>query len=189
MWDWISDVKSRLSRIAGGKPFAGGCVFGKHLGWNDHLDDIGVASDALIAAKQVLYVQGMGGVVDSGQWDAEGEAADVLPAFRHLFFWSDSRSLVVGRLWSSSDGKGRTKYPMIACVHLEGRTEPGIPDIAPLLEELEVQFKAATTADEVRGILAKETARCPGLLLASAVAPPARKAKPGRRRIGCIRVW
>lgn len=176
MLDWLADLKNGLARITGAvAPSAGVGVFGKHPGWDDHLDDIGLHSDALIAAKQLVYVRGIGGVVDAGQWDADGEAADVLPAFRHLFFWSDSRSLVVGRLWSSSDGKGRTKYPMIACVHLEGRTEPGIPDIAPLLEELEVQCKSATTADEVRGILAKEAVRCPGLLAASAVVSPARK--------------
>ena len=157
---WISEITSAITRIAGGhEPSAGLAIFGKHPGWNDHLDDIGVTSNALIAAKQILYVQGIGGVVDSGQWDSEAANADILPAFRHLFYWVDQRSLLVGRFWSSSDGKGRTKYPMIACVHLEGRTEPGLPDATALLENMETRCKAVTTANEVTSIVADETAR------------------------------
>ena len=172
MWGWISELKSGIARIAGANPFAGLCVFGKHPGWNDHLDDIGVVSDALIAAKQILYVQGIGGVIDSGQWDVE--ANDILPAFRHVFLWADSRSIIVGRMWSSSDGKGRTKYPMIACIHLEGRTAAGIPDVLPLLESLETQCRAATTADEVRAILTRENARCNEFLASPEMPPIAR---------------
>ncbi len=169
--NWISEIKSAITRFAGAnETFAGLAVFGKHPGWNDHLDDIGVVSEALIAAKQILYVQGIGGVVDSGQWDSEAENADILPAFRHLFYWADQRSLLVGRLWSSSDGKGRTKYPMIACIHLGGRTEPGIPDAMSLLESMETRCKAVATASEVISIVAEENARAKALITAPAVA-------------------
>jgi len=43
-------------------------AFGKHPAWDDHIDDIGLDMDTLIAAKRILYVQGIGGNIDSGSW-------------------------------------------------------------------------------------------------------------------------
>jgi len=43
-------------------------AFGKHPAWDDHIDDIGLDTDTLIAAKRILYVQGIGGNIDSGSW-------------------------------------------------------------------------------------------------------------------------
>src|SRR5947208_3276593 len=44
-------------------------AFGKHPGWNDHLDDLGLDTDALINAKRLLYIQGISQNIDSGAWD------------------------------------------------------------------------------------------------------------------------
>src|SRR5262245_24203118 len=99
-------------------------AFGKHPGWNDHLDDQGLDTDSLIAAKRLLYVQGISQNIDSGAWenleqvpaDAPTQAVGRLDLFRHDFLWhmrQDGNSVMLaGRLWSSSDGKGRDKYPM-----------------------------------------------------------------------------
>ena len=45
-------------------------AFGKHPGWNDHIDDLGLDTDALVTAKRLLYVQGISQNIDAGAWDA-----------------------------------------------------------------------------------------------------------------------
>lgn len=170
MAGWLNDIGNKLGGLIGKRPGAAHVgAFGKHPGWNDHLDDIGLDTEPLIAAKQYLYVQGIGGVIDTGQWEAlpEGEA---LPEFRHTFFWVDERDLLVGKLWFSSDGKGRTKYPMVVCVHFANRNAPGIPDTIPLLEQLELSCRATTSPDDVRRLIAGAKMTAEQLL--EAPAPP-----------------
>ena len=149
----LSDIGSKLGSFIGKRPGSAHVgAFGKHPGWDDHLDDIGLDTEPLIAAKQYLYVQGIGGVIDAGQWEAlpEGEA---LAEFQHTFVWMDDRETLVGRLWSSSDGKGRKKYPMFVSVHLSNRAAPGIPDAALLLDPLEQSCRATTSPDHIRSLV------------------------------------
>jgi hypothetical protein len=47
------------------------CGFGKHPGWNDHLDDIGVITDSLIKAKALIY-DGIVHQVESAAWEKGG---------------------------------------------------------------------------------------------------------------------
>src|SRR6267142_2546677 len=86
----------------------GRCValaaFGKHPGWDDHVEDLGLEPASLNLAKTVLYVNGIGGQIDSGAWE-KSDPAQQLPDFRHLFVWQRSGQILIGRLWSSSDGK------------------------------------------------------------------------------------
>ena len=154
MPDWLTDLGSKLGSFIGKPPAAHFGAFGKHPGWNDHLDDIGLDTEPLIAAKQYIYVQGLGGVIDAGQWEAlpPGEALD---EFAHVFMWIDGRDALVGKLWSSSDGKGRTKYPMVVCAHFWNRTEPGLPDVGPMLDQLEQSCRATTSPDDVRRFIAQ----------------------------------
>ena len=44
-------------------------AFGKHPAWNDHMEDIGLDTLALLEAKRYLYLQGISGQIDSGAWD------------------------------------------------------------------------------------------------------------------------
>ena len=90
-------------------------AFGKHPGWDDHIDDIGLETDVLVTVKRILYIQGIGSNIDSGSWD-KLEEDQRLEKFGHVFVWCMNRDLVVGRLWSSQDGKGRSSYPMVVCV-------------------------------------------------------------------------
>ena len=94
-------------------------------------------------------MQGLGGVIDAGQWEAL-PPEDVLAEFSHVFFWIDERDALVGKLWSSSDGKGRTKYPMVVCAHFWNRNEAGLPDVGPMLEQLEQSCRGTTSPDDVR---------------------------------------
>ena len=36
-------------------------AFGKHPGWDDHVEDLGLETQSLNLAKTVLYVDGIGG--------------------------------------------------------------------------------------------------------------------------------
>src|SRR5579885_3092405 len=87
-------------------------VFGKHPGWNDHIEDIGLDSVALINAKRYLYLHGLSGQIDANAWEKLDESAR-REGFDHWLLWHRPGECLVGRLWSSSDGKGRTRYPMI----------------------------------------------------------------------------
>jgi hypothetical protein len=174
MAGWLNDIGAKLGSLIAKRPGSAHVgAFGKHPGWNDHLDDIGLDTEPLIAAKQYLYVQGIGGVIDAGQWEAL-PPGDALAEFRHVFVWTDDRDTLVGKLWSSSDGKGRTKYPMVVAAHFANRNAPGIPDTTPLLDQLEASCRATTSPDEVRNLVGQARITAAQLLEAPAPVPAPR---------------
>lgn len=140
------------------KPRLSLAAFGKHPGWDDHIEDLGVDTPRLTWVKRVLYTEGVGGNIDSGAWDQLGEAK-TLAGYKHVFVWrwgsGDGRfEYVIGRMWSSRDGKGRSKYPMVLAVHAEGVTLPWlIRKVLPRLEEIESRCVAEKTAVAVRTII------------------------------------
>ncbi|UCD74774.1 MAG: hypothetical protein JSV91_13420 [Phycisphaerales bacterium] len=90
-------------------------AFGKHPAWDDHIPDLGLETDRLVQVKRILYLEGIGGNIDAGAWERLGPERS-LPGFRHVFAHWEGPDWVLGRIWSSSDGKGRSRYPMIMCV-------------------------------------------------------------------------
>ena len=125
-------------------------AFGKHPGWDDHIDDIGFETDIFITVKRLLYIQGVGGNVDSGSWDAL-QKNQPIEEFKHALVWYMDDSLIVGRIWSSRDGKGRTSYPMVVCVQCcQLPLEWVLKNVLPLLEKVEETCAATTSAAEVR---------------------------------------
>jgi hypothetical protein len=130
-------------------------AFGKHPGWDDHIEDLGLETESLIVAKTLLYVQGIGGQIDSGAWE-KLDPTQQLPAFKHLFLWLRGQQCLVGRLWSSSDGKERTRYPMVVCAHLAGLPVISALNLAlPQLERVEQACLLTPSATEVRSILGR----------------------------------
>lgn len=135
-------------------------ALGKHPGWNDHLDDIGVETPRLVSVKTAVYIDGIGGAIDSGAWEGleEGKRDE---GFAHSFFWRAPDGMVVGRMWSSTDGKGRAKYPMIACAMCRGfplsfMAGPVLDRLRKLEEECRATSSAAgviAATDRVRGEL------------------------------------
>jgi hypothetical protein len=128
-------------------------AFGKHPGWDDHIEPIGLESEPLIAARDILYVDGIGGVINAAMWEKKPE--EVLSQIAHVFCWNGTADMLLGRMWSSTDGKGRAHYPMVAVAHL------GVPFSYSLavrtgrvLAEVETRCRQAVTADEVRAIFA-----------------------------------
>jgi hypothetical protein len=134
-------------------------AFGKHPGWDDHIEDLGLDTDSLNLAKRVLYMQGVGGQIDTGAWEKLNEEQR-LPAFDHSFVWLRGRQFLMGRMWSSSDGKGRTRYPMIVCLHGVGLPlKWALSTILPPLFEVERECREAKTAGEVRAVLSAARSR------------------------------
>ena len=133
-------------------------AYGKHPGWDDHIDDIGLDTESLLLAKQVLYVDGIGGQIDSGEWDKLHENQR-LAQFKHIILWKRGNAFLLGRIWSSRDGKNRTKYPMIACAHCVRVPLPwGLTNVLPALEEVEKLCKSTSSAEEVREIIRRTLA-------------------------------
>jgi hypothetical protein len=142
-------------------------VFGKHPGWNDHIEDMLLETDCLAGVKRVLYIEGIGGNIDAGTWDGLVER-NRLEEFEHLFVWRTAEGLVIGRLWSSRDGKGRAKYPMAVCAQL-----PPLPlswavaQVLPRLQDIEDRCKLSATSEEVRSIVAEGRTTLAGVLAQS----------------------
>src|SRR6476660_8839732 len=130
-------------------------AFGKHPGWDDHIEDLGLETDSLILARKVLYVQGVGGQIDTGAWEKLKEEHR-LESFNHTFVWRRGDQFLIGRMWSSSDGKGRTRYPMIVCAHCVGLPLGwALEKVLPRLKEVENACQGTKSAGDVRAILSQ----------------------------------
>jgi formylglycine-generating enzyme required for sulfatase activity len=133
--------------------FLGLGAFGKHPGWDDHIEDLGLETDTLRLAKNLLYVSGVGGQIDTGAWE-KLDPAKRTEGFNHIFVWQRAGQFLLGRLWSSSDGKGRTRYPMVVCAHCIGLSRAwSLERVLPVLARLEVDCKTAQSAGEVKTAL------------------------------------
>jgi hypothetical protein len=137
----------------GGRPKVWLGAFGKHPGWDDHIDDIGLETESLLFAKQILYVEGIGGQIDSGEWERLDEAQR-LREFKHVFLWKRGEAFLMGRIWSSRDGKNRTQYPMVVCAHcLSIPFNWALTNVSQCLEGIEGQCKSTRLAQEVQAII------------------------------------
>jgi len=146
----LDDVR-RMGGGSGRQIFLG--AFGKHPGWDDHVEDLGLESESLIFAKTRLYVEGIGSQIDKGDWE-KLDAQQQVPAFKHIFVWERAGQFLIGRMWSSSDGKGRTRYPMIVCAHCAGVSLSWALDrVLPVIEKVEQECLQTKSAADVRFIL------------------------------------
>lgn len=128
-------------------------AFGKHPGWDDHIEDIGIDTDCLINIKRMMYFQGIEGNIQAGSWK-ELDGDQRLDGYRHLFVWLKGSNVVIGRMWSSSDGKGRTEYPMVICGQCRNLRLSWIIEVMlPRLEKIEQQCEATTSAADVQRII------------------------------------
>ncbi|TVR52417.1 MAG: hypothetical protein EA425_04970, partial [Puniceicoccaceae bacterium] len=175
------------------------CAFGKHPGWNDHIEDLGLDTDTLAAARSLLYIQGIGGLVDAAAWDQLGPDR-LLPELRHFFLWHRKGEFLLGKLWPSKDGKGRDRYPMGVCFHVIGiAPEAALGRLLPRLDELENACRHAADAPAVVRALdaAREAARRDLTPDALPPAPPEhyrldsflKQPEFGADRVGLWRAW
>lgn len=189
---------SRQGKARSGPPEVHLAVFGKHPGWNDHIDDIGLCTQTLVEFKSLVYLRGIGGQIDSGAWD-KLDVSQRTDGFDHWILSVTPCSCVLARVWSSVDGKGRGKYPMIAAVHTDGAgAEWTIDHASPALEALRRDCQQTHDADKVRAIVqstrqeleSKLPRRCCACLEvpAGAIGQLANRADLGPDSVGVIRV-
>ena len=128
-------------------------IFGKHPGWNDHIEDLPLPTHSMAVAKQLLYVQGIGSQISSGAWSrlaADARLAD----FGHAFLWIRGRAFLAGVMWASADGKKRAHFPMIAVVQGGNVARDTIlGSIFGQLERIAERCRAVRSAEEVRTII------------------------------------
>ncbi len=124
-------------------------AFGKHPGWDDHIEEIGLDSSMLVNAKRVLYTECIGGCIDLGEWEKLEEDRRI--PFKHQFYWRTTEGLLIGRMWASRDGKGRTKYPMVVCAVIEGVPDSwAVQQALPRLAAVEEKCAQTNSAELVR---------------------------------------
>jgi len=147
-------------------------AFGKHPAWDDHIEDIGLTSATLVNCKRQLYSEGIAGNIDSGAWENLA-AENRLEGFDHWFYWRTVDGWLMGRMRSSTDGKGRSAYPMIVAGMMGGvvsdsgtndtseRTAKGVSfrlateHVMPAVDRLSTSCAAIRTRDEVRSSVAE----------------------------------
>ena len=126
-------------------------AFGKHPGWDDHIPGIGLETEFLVYVEKTLYAGGIRGQIDAGAWAPEKLGADKrLEGFDHIFLWLRPGHVLLGQLWSSTDGKGRLNYPMVLAIDGESVSPAFMLGILrPGLDKLREACLAATTAEKV----------------------------------------
>ncbi|MDR0901246.1 MAG: hypothetical protein LBM92_00555 [Opitutaceae bacterium] len=130
-------------------------AFGKHPAWNDHMEDIGIETVTLLEAKRYLYLEGISGQIDTGAWD---RLPPVSPEenYDHWLLWHRAGECLLGRLVSSSDGKGRTRYPFVVLAHIIGAPVAVVlRDCFSALETSARDGRAAATPGDARQVIAK----------------------------------
>ena len=128
-------------------------AFGKHPGWNDHVEEIGIETETLAICRSTFYVQAIGGMINSGRWDKIEESEEGLD-FDHLFLWHRVDEFLFGIMWPSKDGKGRKKYPMIVCAHCVGiPLSWALTHVLPKLNEVKELCINTESASIVRSTL------------------------------------
>lgn len=134
-------------------------AFGKHPGWDDHLEenaqapDLGVRTPSLVWTKSLLYEQGIGRNIDAGVWERL-TPEQRLEDFRHHFLWHGETGMIAGTLWSSRDGKGRARYPMVLAAHAMGTHRRWtIGTCFPRLESLRTECQSLERAPDVSAAL------------------------------------
>jgi hypothetical protein len=148
-----SFLRDRVDDAEASAEFFG--VFGKHPGWDDHIEDLPLPTASIVTAKQLLYVSGIGSQISSGAW-VRLPAEACLPEFNHYLLWVRGRQFIVGRLWASRDGKRRAHFPMAAVIH--GINLPVCAAFGtPLkqLEEVAAGCRATTSANGVRNVISR----------------------------------
>lgn len=119
-------------------------AFGKHPVWDDHMpDQFGLDTKSLIEFKQLLY-GGIRGNIENGAWDKLTDGHQLVK-FGHSFVWKTPTTVISGRLWQSTDGKGRTAYPMVVAIEYLGT-----PLLAAAIASLEAARALQTSIESDR---------------------------------------
>lgn len=132
-------------------------LFGKHPCWNDHIEDIGLATPSLVEFKRRVYYEGISGRLDCGAW-RNLPTSHRIESFDHELLWTGPTGVIFAILWHSSDGGGRAAYPMVAAAHfLTARLPASIGPVFDALQQVaedcrNAQDRAAVADAQARGV-------------------------------------
>lgn len=140
-----------ISSKARGNPSVTLAAFGKHPAWDDHVDHLGDQSPVIDAFRVAFYDQAIGGNIDTGAWDEKTTPAANLRPFGHVLLTGAGTEWIIARLWPSKDGRGRTRYPLVAAIHAQGVGPDWALTVAlPALEALEPDLASAASQEQAR---------------------------------------
>lgn len=127
-------------------------AFGKHPGWDDHMEDLGLATESLATLKRLLYLEGIARNISAGVWKLEPGAS---PAFDHVFRWQRGEQYLLGRIFASRDRKGRTFFPLVVCAHLLDHTAPASREVEECVQGTLERCLGTEEAESVRATVAQ----------------------------------
>jgi hypothetical protein len=122
-------------------------AFGKHPAWDDHIDDVGLVTETMVLAKQLLYSQGIANQLATGAWDQMERSGQAIE-FDHRFVWARKGQSMIGAIYASSDGKGRARFPMVICIQVPVSGLRAVQIYLPQVEKLGIGCKAAKTRED-----------------------------------------
>ena len=141
--DFLAEDGKRLNPATDRNVFL--AVFGKHPGWKDHIDPIGLNTTSLLLAWDRLYQNGIGSkeggpITSENSWEnwEKKTPGELLPGFGHVFVWWRAGQFLAGRMWATSDRARppRMYYPFIACFQATGLSLAwALRNLLPRLEE------------------------------------------------------
>jgi hypothetical protein len=140
--------------------------FGKHPAWDDHIDDIGLATETLVLTKQLLYSEGIATQLASGAWDQIEKSGQAIE-FDHRFVWGRNEQAVIGAIWASADRKGRTRFPLVICIQAGFDSPRAIGLLLAPLERLGTLCREAKSQAKIRDSFSQTQAELNGALFAS----------------------
>lgn len=123
--------------------------FGKHPAWDDHIDDIGLNTETLVLAKQLLYSEGIATQLASGAWDQLEKSGNAIE-FDHRFVWGRDQQAIVGAIWASADRKGRARFPLVVCAQTASHAPRAIDLLFEPIERLGALCRAAKNQEDIR---------------------------------------
>lgn len=125
-------------------------LFGKHPAWDDHMDDLGLATDSLRMCKRLLYIEGIAANAARQLSLSEEQAAGLFP-YRHFLLWSRAREMILLRLVESEDGRGRGYFPLVAAAHFAtANPEQSLAEFLIVLRTFTDECRSLSGRDEVR---------------------------------------
>ena len=150
---FFQKLTSRIRPAGSAQPSLDLCLFGKHPGWDDHMEDIGRQSRELLDFKRMLYVEGVGGNIDSGNW-AHLPESERLARFNHLLIATRDDYCIMATLTASADGKGRNLYPIVAAVQARRLNLADLGRlVGPLLLDMREAVQKTSAAAEAQSIV------------------------------------
>ncbi len=147
---WFRSIKTKLAR-RDDAPRLSLAVFGKHRAFADHIESgIGTMTPAVSAFKQRLYNGGIKPLIDSGVWSDKPEDR-LLAGFDHRFVTLSDADMLIGRLWTSSDSRGRSEYPFVCVVQVQGAPIAwAVRTVDEELDRLRERAAAANSDEDLR---------------------------------------